>query len=463
VWEFVEGQAWESVQEDVDGNIIGKHGTGISAADIYRRRRRQRARHDAAGGRRVVRDMIRYMYLLIDMSASMSEKDPVLAPGNRLSCTVAFAIEFVSEFYDQNPISHLGIVIMKDGEAEMLTQLSGNPKVHMAALARASGTGSTSAGELSLQNGLEVAGRSLGHMPKHGSREVVVLCGALSTCDPGDLIAETLPKLKQANIRVSCIALVAEMHICRRISEETNGTMNVCLDKNHFRDLFMAQCVPPPATRTTENDDLNGERTCEFVQMGFPTRETSDVPSLIHITKEKKRFSRTGYVCPRCKAKACELPTDCAVCGLKLVLSPHLARTFHHLFPVPAFGELGPSDMDVGETVSSADHVGGGGSGGRPRARLFVPVDATLLITSKDCPRSCFGCLRFIGVEPPEAAKPKAKYRKRGSKADEAAAAAARINLRFQCPDCDNIFCSDCDAYLHETLHNCPGCLCAYS
>ena len=31
--------------------------------------------------------------------------------------------------------------------------------------------------------------------------------------------------------------------------------------------------------------------------------------------------------------------------------------------------------------------------------------------------------------------------------------------LRFQCPECNNVFCADCDAYLHETLHNCPGCL----
>ena len=31
------------------------------------------------------------------------------------------------------------------------------------------------------------------------------------------------------------------------------------------------------------------------------------------------------------------------------------------------------------------------------------------------------------------------------------------INL-YQCPDCRNIFCCDCDIFIHEALHSCPGC-----
>lgn len=29
-----------------------------------------------------------------------------------------------------------------------------------------------------------------------------------------------------------------------------------------------------------------------------------------------------------------------------------------------------------------------------------------------------------------------------------------------KCPDCHRVFCFDCDAYIHESLHNCPGCEC---
>ncbi len=31
--------------------------------------------------------------------------------------------------------------------------------------------------------------------------------------------------------------------------------------------------------------------------------------------------------------------------------------------------------------------------------------------------------------------------------------------LWLQCPECDEIFCLDCDEFVHTSLHNCPGCL----
>ena len=36
---------------------------------------------------------------------------------------------------------------------------------------------------------------------------------------------------------------------------------------------------------------------------------------------------------------------SCHVCGLTLVSSPHLARSYHHLFPVPAFAEVGAAEL----------------------------------------------------------------------------------------------------------------------
>jgi transcription factor Ssl1 len=29
---------------------------------------------------------------------------------------------------------------------------------------------------------------------------------------------------------------------------------------------------------------------------------------------------------------------------------------------------------------------------------------------------------------------------------------------RYSCPRCHNHFCVDCDIFVHEVLHNCPGC-----
>jgi len=30
---------------------------------------------------------------------------------------------------------------------------------------------------------------------------------------------------------------------------------------------------------------------------------------------------------------------------------------------------------------------------------------------------------------------------------------------RFQCQKCSKVFCLDCDLFIHDHLHNCPGCL----
>ena len=30
----------------------------------------------------------------------------------------------------------------------------------------------------------------------------------------------------------------------------------------------------------------------------------------------------------------------------------------------------------------------------------------------------------------------------------------------FRCGECFRVFCFDCDTYIHESLHNCPGCEC---
>lgn len=44
-------------------------------------------------------------------------------------------------------------------------------------------------GEPSLQNALEVALSSLRHLPPHTSREILIIYAALTTCDPGEIIA----------------------------------------------------------------------------------------------------------------------------------------------------------------------------------------------------------------------------------------------------------------------------------
>ena len=40
---------------------------------------------------------------------------------------------------------------------------------------------------------------------------------------------------------------------------------------------------------------------------------------------------------------------------------------------------------------------------------------------------------------------------------DKAEAGAAGSG-QYACPKCKQEFCMDCDIFVHEVLHNCPGC-----
>jgi transcription initiation factor TFIIH subunit 2 len=90
--------------------------------------------------------------LVLDLSQSMSEKD--LRP-TRYLLTLRYAQEFVVEFFEQNPISQLGVLGMRDGLAVRVSGMSGNPIDHMSAI-EALQTQDPK-GLPSLQNALEMA------------------------------------------------------------------------------------------------------------------------------------------------------------------------------------------------------------------------------------------------------------------------------------------------------------------
>lgn len=133
---------------------------------------------------------------------------------------------FIREFFDQNPLSHIGLAIIKDGVAQCITDLGGSPDSHIKALH----SKLECSGDASLQNALDLVHGYLGQIPSYGHREVLILYSALSTCDPGDII-DTIQKCKNAKIRCSVIGLSAEIYICKHLCEETGGSYTVALDE----------------------------------------------------------------------------------------------------------------------------------------------------------------------------------------------------------------------------------------
>ena len=68
----------------------------------------------------------------------------------------------------------------------------------------------------------------------------------------------------------------------------------------------------------------------------------------------------------QCQSKYCELPVECKACGLTLVSAPHLARSYHHLFPLPAFNEV--------IIINFVSKIKDNGGNNRVRPRFFDQV-----------------------------------------------------------------------------------------
>ncbi|KAJ9555591.1 hypothetical protein OSB04_010205 [Centaurea solstitialis] len=323
-WEraYADERSWESLQEDESGLLRPIDNQALHHAQY---RRRLRSLSSASAASRIQKGLIRYLYLVIDLSRAAGEMD--LRPSRMV--VVAKQVEaFIREFFDQNPLSQIGLVTIKDGIAQCLTDLGGSPESHVKALMGKLGC----SGEASLQNALELVHDQLDQIPSYGHREVLILYSALSTCDPGDVM-DTIEKCKKAKIRCSVIGLSAEIYICKYLCQETGGLYSVALDEAHLKELILEHAPPPPAIAEFAIANL--------IKMGFPQRAAEGVISICSCHKESKFGG--GYTCPRCKARVCELPTECRICGLTLVSSPHLARSYHHLFPVTTFDDVPPT------------------------------------------------------------------------------------------------------------------------
>ena len=412
-WEATYKRSWDAVAEDDSGSLESAVRSMIEGS------KRRRVLKDVAP---VQRGIIRHLVLLIDLSASMLEKD--MRP-NRFDVTLQYAREFVTEYFDQNPIGQLSVIGTREGIAERLAMMGGNTVDHTASLSNKRRL--EPRGEPSLQNALEMARSSLVHLPASNSREILAIFGSLTTCDPGN-IHDTINTLVKDNIRVSVVHLAAEVKVFKDVCTRTGGTFSVALNEGHFHDALF-ELVPPPAVegapRRVRARGRNGAGAgvgeeedevahgVDLLQMAFPLRLPAHaVPTLCAC---HSRSRGAGYLCPRCGVKVCDVPTDCPVCGVTIVMSTHLARSYHHLFPVPNW-----------------------------KAVAWTQVGA-----DGEAQPACFSCnLPFPASEAQRSAA--------ANKALEDAGLAP--SSRYRCGRCGKDFCLECDAFVHEQLHVCPGC-----
>lgn len=70
--------------------------------------------------------MHRHLFLIADFSKSMQDNTEMKP--SRISVTLRVAEAFIMEYFDQNPIAHLGVIITRNSIAEKLTELGGELK-----------------------------------------------------------------------------------------------------------------------------------------------------------------------------------------------------------------------------------------------------------------------------------------------------------------------------------------------
>ncbi|EEB98625.1 hypothetical protein MPER_01834, partial [Moniliophthora perniciosa FA553] len=242
----------------------------------------------------------------------------------RFSLMLQYAREFVLEWFDQNPLGQMGVVVPIEVGSLIYSNFEpGNPQDVLRSISDRHKL--EPMGDPSLQNAIDMARNSMNHLPTHSSREIVILFGSLTTVDPGN-IHETLDECVKNKIRISLVALAAEMRICRDLCIKTGGEFGVALNEGHFKDLLF-ELIPPPAQRAISKAGAGSTNaSANLMMMGFPTRlPDASPPSLCVCHSDLKS---DGFLCPRCLAKVCDVPTDCDICGLMIVSSPHLARSY---------------------------------------------------------------------------------------------------------------------------------------
>eukprot|EP01041_Mallomonas_annulata_P002555 gene2555-4988_t len=415
-WEQGMARSWDTVQEDAEGRIV------TSTLSSERERSYRAKQHRVTQSIR--RGLIRYLVVVLDCSSSSLEKD--IRP-SRFESSKRAAERFINEFYDQNPISQLSIAITRDRIAEKVTELSANPKSHINALKqiiRADGLAS-------LQNILLLAIALLRHIPDYGHRELLIVYNSITTCDPGDIF-ETIEEVKRLKIRCSIISTTSEIYICSRLAELTNGTFTVANDNVHLSELILRHTTPPPELKDRP------VMATEFIYMGFPKR-TFDNTLMFTFEGRKTRLANTSFICPRCTTRTSAIPTVCCVCSLQLNSSSHIARSHHHLFPVPNFNEVEAQvQLNINNTrknindnnnnIENTKKINSTNQNNNRTANQILEGE------NKDDGSStsniCNGCMEAFSAD----------------------------SIRMQCPRCNDIFCVDCDLFIHDSLHNCPGC-----
>ncbi|KAF2118936.1 hypothetical protein BDV96DRAFT_619997 [Lophiotrema nucula] len=341
-------------------------------------RKRKRLRKDT---KPFQRGIIRHVVLVLDLSEMMLEKD--MRP-NRYITMIKYTQEYVREFFEQNPISQMSVLGMHDGLCIRLAKRVGIGEGNIIPHAEPWHPG----GHYCIW--IAAFTRSRGHTSDDQSLQIVAKTNA------GD-----------------------------------ESEYVIATDQELLRELLLATTTPPVVRSNQPTTPTPAESTAALMMMGFPSRVVEDVPTMCAC---HGILTTGGYTCSRCSVKVCSLPVTCPSCELTLLLSTHLARSYHHLFPLRNWAEVSwkrarekGSRECTSCLIAFPDPPEGSGTRGGRNGEMNGNVD---------------GPVGQMQLDKEDAEEQKASE-----------------SSRYECRVCESHFCIDCDMFCHMVLHNCPGCL----
>ena len=223
--------------------------------------------------------------------------------------------------------------------------------------------------------------------------------------------------------------------------------------------------------------------TTDFVYMGFPKR-TFDGSASYGFDGNSIQLFSTAYICPRCYNRTSEIPTQCCVCRVQLNSSSHIARSHHHLFPVSNYDEIAivSSSLSSSTTLLLSENLTEIADDKKNTKNKFLSKTINL-----EENRGNNNQLKVIADDVLKAYRiteiPLVKDLGSDSLSKDDLDKNVKIehleedfigiitsckgcfeefnitSLVMQCPSCNNVFCIECDLFIHNSLHNCPGCL----
>ncbi|KAL7722596.1 TFIIH basal transcription factor complex subunit [Entamoeba marina] len=353
-----------------------KHDMEIEKSFAYKKNWHQHSEFKQSERSR--RGFRRKVIFIVDMSTAMLEDD--FKPLNRQNYIQERLKTFFDLFYTDNPLSEIGLITSRDGNAQQIFSLSRNISEQ-----KKMEWGNCS-GQISFQVSLDMARSILSRTSKDSCREVILISSSLTSRDHGNIF-ETFESLRGASIRCSVLSFSPELFILKFLTRITGGDYHTIMNEKNGGDVLNTFITPP----TFKGADKQPQPTQLFV--GFPKQKLTPTICECH-----KTINSSHYECPVCGFCYCELPVLCKICGAILLFSHHLARSYHHLFPVEPYQ----------------------------------------LCDSEETQIACFSCKQTI-TQPME------------KKEND-------LLTFYQCKKCEKFFCETCNTFIHDVLHNCPGC-----